>query len=328
CPAGLARLTDERHLLVVIDENQLDSEAAPAGEPSAGAAADAAVQPKAQQDNPPATVAKTAAAAQTVAAADEDISVSAEHDVPDSTGPDSTGLDSTGSHSTAPDSTEQGPEAAGGIPPQHDHWYFSASEDEAQMPGPDASGPVEADASAESFAQNAVRAASPVKNAIPSIDRAAAPLRFVWRTDAEGRFSALSPEFAELVGKPAADVIGRRFRDVAATFDLDATGEIAGLLDRRDTWSGRSVLWPVAGTDFKIPVDLAALPVYGRSRAFEGFRGFGVARTGDAVVDPEAIGMALVANADVAVAVEPEVAKTPDETDPFQGEVPALTIVP
>ncbi|RWO12624.1 MAG: PAS domain S-box protein, partial [Mesorhizobium sp.] len=143
-----------------------------------------------------------------------------------------------------------------------------------------------------------------------------------------GRFSALSPEFAELVGKPAADVIGRRFRDVAATFDLDATGEIAGLLDRRDTWSGRSVLWPVAGTDFKIPVDLAALPVYGRSRAFEGFRGFGVARTGDAVVDPEAIGMALVANADVAVAVEPEVAKTPDETDPFQGEVPALTIVP
>ncbi|TIM19661.1 MAG: PAS domain-containing sensor histidine kinase, partial [Mesorhizobium sp.] len=30
-PAGLARLTDERHLLVVIDENQLDSEAAPAG---------------------------------------------------------------------------------------------------------------------------------------------------------------------------------------------------------------------------------------------------------------------------------------------------------
>ncbi|TIP70111.1 MAG: hypothetical protein E5X58_47485, partial [Mesorhizobium sp.] len=74
---------------------------------------------------------------------------------------------------------------------------------------------------------------------------------------------------------------------------------------------------------FKIPVDLAALPVYGRSRAFEGFRGFGVARTGDAVVDPEAIGMALVANVDVPVAVEPEVAKTPGETDPFQGEVPA-----
>ena len=52
--------------------------------------------------------------------------------------------------------------------------------------------------------------------------------------------------------------------------------------------------WPVAGTDLKIPVDLAALPVYDRNRNFEGFRGFGVARTGDASVDPEGIGLVLV----------------------------------
>ncbi|PDQ19335.1 PAS domain-containing sensor histidine kinase, partial [Mesorhizobium sanjuanii] len=127
------------------------------------------------------------------------------------------------------------------------------------------------------------------------------------------------------------------FRDVAAAFGLDASGEIAGLLERRDTWSGRSVLWPIAGTDLKIPVDLAALPVYDRSRAFEGFRGFGVARTSDAAVDPEAIGMALVPNDQAPTAVEskitgPEVPETapeaPKEPDPFKGEVPALTIVP
>jgi PAS domain S-box-containing protein len=162
-------------------------------------------------------------------------------------------------------------------------------------------------------------------------------MRFVWRTDAEGKFSALSPEFADIVGKAAADVIGRRFRDVAAAFGLDASGEIAGLLERRDTWSGRSVLWPVVGTDLKIPVDLAALPVYGRSRAFEGFRGFGVARTGDAVVDPEAIGMALVPNGVAPSAPKPEAveppaeepkAEEPNAADPFKGEVPALTIVP
>jgi PAS domain S-box-containing protein len=327
-PAGLARLTDERHLLVVIDENQLDSEEAPAGERSYEAATDAAVQPKAEQDNAEATATETAQANV------KDTSASAQYDIPDSTGPDSTGRDSIGPDCTGTDATEQGPEAAdsdrpagGETPAQHDHWYFSVSDDEAQEPGRPA-GPVEADASAESSARNATKAASPAERFTPAIDRAAAPLRFVWRTDAEGRFSALSPEFAELVGKPAADVIGRRFRDVAATFDLDASGEIAGLLDRRDTWSGRSVLWPVAGTDFKIPVDLAALPVYGRSRAFEGFRGFGVARTGDAVVDPEAIGMALVPNAEAPAAVEPEVAERPDQTDPFQGEVPALTIVP
>ena len=94
--------------------------------------------------------------------------------------------------------------------------------------------------------------------------------------------------------RAAADIVGRRFQDVANAFGLDPTGEIAGLLARRDTWSGRSVPWPVAGTDLKIPVDLAALPVYDRNRNFEGFRGFGVARTGDASVDPEGIGLVLV----------------------------------
>lgn len=130
----------------------------------------------------------------------------------------------------------------------------------------------------------------------PAPERSTAPVRFVWRTDAEGRFSAISPEFAAVVGDHAADVVGRRFQDVSTTFELDPSGEIAGLLQRRDTWSGRSVLWPVAGTDRRIPVDLAALPVYGRDRSFEGFRGFGVARPGEAVVDHERIGLALVPN--------------------------------
>jgi PAS domain S-box-containing protein len=313
-PAGLARLTDERHLLVVIDEDQLDAdgEHITAMETGTGAPAhDAPFRQKAEQDNAP--------AAETGPAAGEDTSMSVEHDISDSTRPDAT--------RQRPEAADSASAPAGRAPAQHDHWYFSASEDE-KPDRPDASGHVEADAPAERTEQGTPRVAAPTERAIPSIDRAAAPLRFVWRTDAEGKFSALSPEFAELVGKPAADVIGRRFSDVATTFDLDASGEIAGLLDRRDTWSGRSVLWPVAGTDFKIPVDLAALPVYGRSRAFEGFRGFGVARSSDAVVDPEAIGMALVPNAEASAAVEPEVAETPEDTDPFKGEVPALTIVP
>ncbi|TWH00613.1 PAS domain S-box-containing protein [Mesorhizobium sp. J18] len=122
----------------------------------------------------------------------------------------------------------------------------------------------------------------------------AGPIRFVWRTDAETRFTAISEEFAEAVGPAAADVIGRRFREVANAFGLDPHGEIPTLLERRDTWSGRTVLWPIAGTALKAPVDLAALPAYSRDRTFEGFRGFGILRIGDAVDDPEAIGMALV----------------------------------
>ncbi|CCV11817.1 PAS domain S-box protein [Mesorhizobium sp. STM 4661] len=302
-PAGLARLTDERHLLVVIDEDQLDSEAlGDEGMAETEAGADMATEAV------PPTV--------------EEIPEPVEHDIADAANQSPPAADSAARPS------------AGGTPAQHDHWYFSASEDETPRLDTPAHGeaPAGPDVLAEGGTQETAEAASPAEHPTRDIDRASAPLRFVWRTDAEGKFSALSPEFAEIVGKPAADVIGRRFRDVAAAFGLDASGEIAGLLERRDTWSGRSVLWPVAGTDLKIPVDLAALPVYGRSRAFEGFRGFGVARTGDAAVDPEAIGMALVPNDQAPAAVEPEIPETvpeaPKEPDPFKGEVPALTIVP
>jgi len=167
------------------------------------------------------------------------------------------------------------------------------------------------------------------------IDRNAAPVRFVWRTDAEGRFSAISAEFAAAVGETAADVLGRRFDEVAGAFALDPAGEIAGLLERRDTWSGRTVLWPVAGTDLRVPVDLAALPVYGKARVFEGFRGFGVARIADAVHDPDRAAPAPAGTDAAAGTIHapagPETAsEQPDEEagDPFQGEVPALSIVP
>lgn len=120
-----------------------------------------------------------------------------------------------------------------------------------------------------------------------------APARFVWKVDAQANFSEISPEFAAAVGPISAAVIGKSFRDVAATYGFDSDGEIAGLLERRDTWSGRSVLWPIEGTDLRVPIELAALPIYSRDRSFMGFRGFGVARIGDAVADPKAAGAAM-----------------------------------
>lgn len=163
------------------------------------------------------------------------------------------------------------------------------------------------------------------------IDRAAAPLRFVWRTDKDGRFAAISPEFVRAVGEAAGNVVGRSFREVAEALSLDPYAEIAGLLERRDTWSGRSVFWPIAGTDLRVPVDLAALPVYARDRSFEGFRGFGVARLSDSVVDPDGLGQRLgdIAPAGPARTTFGKREKRPeDRHDPFAGEVPVLSIVP
>ncbi len=120
------------------------------------------------------------------------------------------------------------------------------------------------------------------------------PVRFVWKIDRSGTFSEVSPEFAAAIGPNAADIIDRNFPDVARVFNLDPDHVITDLLNRRDTWSGKTVYWPIQGTDMVVPVDLAALPTYTRERRFDGFRGFGIVRIGEARPDPEAIGLALV----------------------------------
>ncbi|WP_157020305.1 histidine kinase dimerization/phospho-acceptor domain-containing protein [Mesorhizobium xinjiangense] len=140
------------------------------------------------------------------------------------------------------------------------------------------------------------------------------PLRFVWRTDAEGCFSQISNEFAAAVNGLALDLTGRPFREVVRLLGLDAGDDIADLLERRDTWSGRTVLWPVAGTGKRVPVDLAALPTYSRERAFEGFRGFGIARFGDLVDDHDAGQTPAVDDADE------EEAEAPIDPHPPAGE--------
>lgn len=126
-----------------------------------------------------------------------------------------------------------------------------------------------------------------------AFDRDGAPARFIWKTDAAGSFTELSPELGIIIGPNAADVIGRRFAEVANVFGFDTDGAIAVLLQKRDTWSGKKLLWPVEGTNLRVPVELAALPVYSRDREFIGFRGFGLVNPQDAEADPETIGIVL-----------------------------------
>ncbi|CZT34249.1 sensor histidine kinase [Rhizobium sp. 9140] len=138
-----------------------------------------------------------------------------------------------------------------------------------------------------------------------AFDPAMRSIRFVWKIGADGRFSEISREFALAVGPQAADVLGQSFADLAARFALDPDGTIVELLNRRDTWSGKTVLWPVEGEALCVPVDLAALPTYSRNREFDGFRGFGIVRVSDAVADPSARGLHLAGLPTAADDVEP-----------------------
>ncbi|MGE3363164.1 MAG: PAS domain S-box protein [Rhizobiaceae bacterium] len=175
--------------------------------------------------------------------------------------------------------------------------------------------------------------------------RSRPPVRFLWRTDPEGRFNAVSEEFVGAIGLGSDAITGRTFAEIATAIGLDPDEEISGLLARRDTWSGRSVMWPL-GNGLSVPVDLAALPAYGRDRTFEGFRGFGVVRFADAVVAPAAAKQQDDADMfSVGADDDSDGALTDDEVDlpdlqrmdepapaagddPFRGEVPALKIEP
>ncbi len=121
----------------------------------------------------------------------------------------------------------------------------------------------------------------------------ATPVRFAFVIDRDQVFRSVSPELAATVGPNAADVVGRSWSEVARVFGFDLYGDIAKLLTKRDTWSGKSVMWPIQGEELVAPVDLAALPSFDASRQFAGFRGFGIIRAGDAVGDPNRIGLAL-----------------------------------
>ncbi len=171
------------------------------------------------------------------------------------------------------------------------------------------------------------------------------PVRFVWKLDAQGRFAEVSDEFARTVGPHSGDINGLHFQELAHKFHLDANGEIGRLLERRDTWSGRMIRWPVEGTNLAVPVDLAALPTYSRNREFDGFRGFGIIRVGDAEEDPRALGLQIgIADSepaeDISLTVDDQFAGAGDAAEPvaddapvedlqdeFHGEKPALNIV-
>lgn len=104
------------------------------------------------------------------------------------------------------------------------------------------------------------------------------PVRFLWQMDAEGRFSFGCDEFARLIGIMTAAGFGRPWREINAAFRLDPEEHVARAVATQSTWSGVTVMWPLDGTDMRLPVELSALPLYDNNRRFLGYRGFGVCR--------------------------------------------------
>jgi len=104
------------------------------------------------------------------------------------------------------------------------------------------------------------------------------PLRFVWQTAADGRFSLTTQEFPELLGPKTSAVFDRTWAEIAQTLKLDPQGQIAAAMTARQTFSGIVLHWPLDGSDDQMVVEMSGLPVFDREREFTGFRGFGICR--------------------------------------------------
>lgn len=118
-------------------------------------------------------------------------------------------------------------------------------------------------------------AEGPVPSAQPTTT-ARAIVRFVWQADPQTRFTHVSSGLAEAVGPQASAILGLTWDQVARSFADDAGGTVASLFAHRETWSGRTVAWAVDGSDRRVPIDWAGMPVFGPQREFVGFRGFGL----------------------------------------------------
>jgi hypothetical protein len=101
------------------------------------------------------------------------------------------------------------------------------------------------------------------------------PLRFLWETDAENRFTINSDEFVALAGPRTANLLGRFWGEISAKLALDPEGLVAQALVSRNTWSGIEVSWPTTDGD-SISVLLSGIPAFDRDRSFRGYRGMGV----------------------------------------------------
>lgn len=113
-------------------------------------------------------------------------------------------------------------------------------------------------------------------------------LRFVFQTDAEGRFVSVSSELARALGRRAADWVGRRFADLTAAHGLKDTTAIEAAFAARRTWTGLSLLWPDPAAGRETPLSLSASPQVQGDGAFAGFRGFGIAGLPRALPAPAA----------------------------------------
>ena len=122
---------------------------------------------------------------------------------------------------------------------------------------------------------------------ILNVDEELLPVRFTWETDADNAFVSLSPEFERAVGASAGQYVGLMPDYILDLLPADRR-RLVGVLEKGRRFSDRMVAWGVRSAGLRVPVTFSGVPRYSEKDRFEGFRGHGSVRMGDAVYDETA----------------------------------------
>ena len=114
-------------------------------------------------------------------------------------------------------------------------------------------------------------------------------VRFMWRSDGDGRVQSIDGALCEVMGCDNSDLIGKTFDQLIEDLPLHPGGPLRAALARRDTWSRIEVLWPFTGSNKCAPVTLGGLPSFGRTGLFDGYSGFGVIHLDDISERPQLV---------------------------------------
>lgn len=115
------------------------------------------------------------------------------------------------------------------------------------------------------------------------------PLRFIWQTDAEGRFTLSPGEFAHLTGAQTMAGLDASWNEIASRFALDPHARVAMAMAAKQAINGFAIDWPVDGDAARLPVELSGVPIFDAARQFAGYRGFGLVRDLDALARLDAL---------------------------------------
>ncbi len=99
--------------------------------------------------------------------------------------------------------------------------------------------------------------------------------RFLWTLDSEGRFGATDPLLVAALGA-AAPQSGETLAHLRLRAEIDRADELAGLIEKRETFSDLALVWRRSGDGQKLRLTLSAAPTFDSHRDFAGYRGFGV----------------------------------------------------